>query len=108
MPTPITGYATALNAYGEAAAKATAAKPSTTPTGATPRASFAETLTEMLEAARAQGKASENGALAAVAQRQDLQSVVTAVAEADVALQSVIAIRDRAIEAYKDIMRMPI
>jgi flagellar hook-basal body complex protein FliE len=34
--------------------------------------------------------------------------VVTAVAEADLTLQTVVAVRDRVIEAYQNIMRMPI
>jgi flagellar hook-basal body complex protein FliE len=38
----------------------------------------------------------------------DLTSVVTAVSEAELTLQTVIAVRDRVIEAYKDIMRMPV
>jgi flagellar hook-basal body complex protein FliE len=37
-----------------------------------------------------------------------MSNVVTAVAEAEAALQTVVAVRDRVIEAYKDIMRMPI
>jgi flagellar hook-basal body complex protein FliE len=34
--------------------------------------------------------------------------VVTAVAEAEATLQTVVAVRERIIEAYKDILRMPI
>jgi len=33
--------------------------------------------------------------------------VITAVAEAEVTLQTVVAVRDRVIEAYRDIARMP-
>ena len=38
----------------------------------------------------------------------DLRQVVTAVTNAEVTLQTAIAIRDRVIEAYQDIMRMSI
>ena len=34
--------------------------------------------------------------------------VVTAVAETEVALQSMVSIRDRVISSYEEIMRMPI
>jgi flagellar hook-basal body complex protein FliE len=34
--------------------------------------------------------------------------VVTAVAEAEATLQTVVAVRERIIEAYKEILRMPI
>ena len=54
------------------------------------------------------GQASEPLSLAAVADQADLTQVVTAVAEAETMLNTVVAVRDRVIEAYKDIMRMPI
>jgi flagellar hook-basal body complex protein FliE len=34
--------------------------------------------------------------------------VVSAVAKAELALQTTVAIRDRVVQAYQDIMRMPI
>ena len=37
-----------------------------------------------------------------------MNKVVTAVAEAELTLQTVVTIRDKVIEAYRDIMRMPI
>jgi flagellar hook-basal body complex protein FliE len=50
---------------------------------------------------------SERASIAAVNDRADLSSVVTAVAEAEVALQTVVAVRDKVIDAYKEIVRMP-
>lgn len=38
----------------------------------------------------------------------DITQVVTSVGEAELALQTVIAVRDRAIAAYQDIIKMPI
>lgn len=38
----------------------------------------------------------------------DLGQVVTAVASAEVTLQTVVAVRDRVVQAYQDILRMPI
>ncbi len=43
-----------------------------------------------------------------IAGKASLTDVVTAVNSADVALKSVVAIRDKVIAAYNDIMKMPI
>lgn len=44
----------------------------------------------------------------AITGKADLTDVVQAVTAAELTLQSVVAIRDRMISAYQDIMRMPI
>lgn len=54
------------------------------------------------------GQRSEQASIAAVRDRADLNEVVTAVAEAEVTLQTVVAVRDKVLEAYKEIIRMPI
>lgn len=46
--------------------------------------------------------------LKAAAGKADVTDVVTAVAEAEVTLQTVVAVRDRVIQAYQEILRMPI
>jgi flagellar hook-basal body complex protein FliE len=51
---------------------------------------------------------SEKASVATIGQGADLNHVVTAVAEAEATLQTVVAVRERIIEAYKDILRMPI
>jgi len=53
-------------------------------------------------------RASESAAMEAIAGGGDITSVVTAVARAELALQTTVAIRDRVIQAYQDVMRMPI
>jgi flagellar hook-basal body complex protein FliE len=40
--------------------------------------------------------------------KTELHEVVTAVANAEVTLQTVVAVRDKVVAAYQDIMRMPI
>jgi flagellar hook-basal body complex protein FliE len=45
---------------------------------------------------------------AATAGKADLVEVVTAVAESEAALETLVAVRDRVIQAYEEIMRMPI
>ena len=44
----------------------------------------------------------------AVANQADLNDIVTAVNNAEMTLQTVVAIRDRVIQAYQEILRMPI
>jgi flagellar hook-basal body complex protein FliE len=44
----------------------------------------------------------------ATAGKADLVDVVTAVAESEAALETLVAVRDRMIAAYEEIMRMPI
>lgn len=50
---------------------------------------------------------SEKLSIDAMNDHADLSKVVTAVAEAQVTLQTVVAVRDKVLQAYKDIIRMP-
>jgi flagellar hook-basal body complex protein FliE len=54
------------------------------------------------------GKAAEAQAVAAANGKADIVDVVTAVAESEAALETLVAVRDRVIAAYEEIMRMPI
>lgn len=53
-------------------------------------------------------KASERAAGALVTGKAELVDVVTAVNAAEMSLETLVAVRDRMINAYQDIMRMPI
>ena len=53
-------------------------------------------------------KAAETTMAAHTAGRAELVDVVTAVASAEASLETVIAVRDQVIQAYQEIMRMPI
>lgn len=68
---------------------------------------------DILEAAvgRAQDAGRKRDALsvqAASGNPTDLVEVVTAVAESEAALESLVTVRDRVVAAYEEIMRMPI
>jgi flagellar hook-basal body complex protein FliE len=54
------------------------------------------------------GHQADAQAMTAIACGGNLTEVVTAVSRAELALQSTVAIRDRVVQAYQDIMRMPI
>jgi flagellar hook-basal body complex protein FliE len=68
---------------------------------------FADLVKGAIKEAIEIGKKSETLSIAAVQDKADLNQVVTAVAEAEVTLQTVVAVRDKLIDAYKEIMRMP-
>jgi flagellar hook-basal body complex protein FliE len=52
--------------------------------------------------------ASEAQALKAVTGKADITEIVAAVSNAEMALETVVAVRDRVISAYQDIIKMPI
>jgi len=53
-------------------------------------------------------RAGEQASAKAVAGEADLPEVVQAITAAEVTLQTVVAIRDRMVSAYQEIMRMPV
>ena len=94
----------ALNAY-KAASQAAAGQ------GMDPRPgakSFADILGDVASAAKDEGLKAEKLGAAALLGKADYAEVVTAVANADVALQTVVTVRDKIIGAYQDILKMPI
>jgi len=111
MPS-ITSFAGAAAAYTRARADlpvvADVAGAIHGPRDAAPESGFAAMVRSALSDAVVAGRESERLSLAAVAEQADLSQVVTAVAEAETMLNTVVAVRDRVVEAYKDIMRMPI
>jgi flagellar hook-basal body complex protein FliE len=94
-----------LAAHGRALERHTAGP---VPGGSDPAASFAAVLEQTLVDARDTGARSEAASLQAVSGKASLQEVVEAVNAAEIALQTVVAVRDRIIAAYQDIIRMPI
>ncbi len=69
---------------------------------------FADLLKEAAGDATQALRQGEAASLEAVTGKADLAKVTEAVNNADVALQAVIAVRDRVIQAYQDISKMPI
>ncbi len=70
--------------------------------------SFGATLAQMVNDAVAQGHAADAQSAAAISGQGNLTEVVTSLARAELALQSATAIRDRVVQAYQQIMQMPI
>jgi flagellar hook-basal body complex protein FliE len=69
---------------------------------------FGATLSRALDSAVQTGESADAQAAKAVAGSGNLTDVVAAVSQAQLALQTTVAIRDRVVEAYQEIMRMSI
>lgn len=69
---------------------------------------FASSVKEALSEVRETGTKTENSISDFAQGRANVVDVVTAVAEAEVALETVVSVRDRVIQSYEEIMRMPI
>lgn len=94
----------AINAYAQAAKMGVGAGETQAAAGT----SFGDMLTNVLGDAASTGRAAEAKAGELMKGKGDIVDVVTAVNAAEMSLETVVAIRDRVIAAYQDIMRMPI
>jgi flagellar hook-basal body complex protein FliE len=71
-------------------------------------AGFTQLLSSALDGVAEAGKRADDQAMSVAAGKANVVDVVTAVAESETALQTLVAVRDRVISAYEDIMRMQI
>lgn len=69
---------------------------------------FARMLGEAVQGVVDSGKVSDAKAMDMVNGRGDMVDVVTAISETELAMNTMVAVRDRVISAYEEIMRMPI
>ena len=110
MASPAMGFAKAVQAYNNVAngdsfsGQVRRGNPAAVGAGE----DFANLVKGAIDEAIKIGQRSESLSIKGVNDRADLTQVVTAVAEAEVTLQTVVAVRDKVLEAYKDIIRMPI
>jgi flagellar hook-basal body complex protein FliE len=100
----------AAAAYGARLVKADpGARPAADISGAgAQEGSFSKLLRSAVDSSKETLHRSEAMSNQALVNPGDLGSVVTAVASAEVTLQTVVAVRDRVVAAYQDILRMPI
>lgn len=100
----------AMQAYGQAARSSDpGAGPLTGADGFAPGggAPFGQMVRDAIEDATQTVQAGESAAAGGVTGEAALVDVVTAVSAAETTVQSVVAVRDRVISAYQEIMRMP-
>jgi flagellar hook-basal body complex protein FliE len=94
-----------MQAYAAAAARA--AQPAAAP-GGTARADFGALVQSAIADLSGSLQAGEAAAAQVAAGEASLVDVVTAISAAEVSLETALAVRNRVIEAYQEIMRMPI
>lgn len=69
---------------------------------------FADLVKTAAEEAIKTGTGAEIQSLKAAARDAEIVDVVTAVANAEITLETVMTVRDRVVQAYQEIMKMPI
>jgi flagellar hook-basal body complex protein FliE len=69
---------------------------------------FGDMLSNAVQSLDRTTRATDQRTTAMAAGRADLIDVVTAVAETEVAIESLVAVRDRVVQSYEEIMRMQI
>ncbi len=69
---------------------------------------FGAALSQALQGAVDAGHAADAQSMQALTGHGNITDLVTAVSKAELALQTTVAIRDRVVQAYQDIMKMPI
>ncbi|HLV84501.1 MULTISPECIES: flagellar hook-basal body complex protein FliE [Devosia] len=106
-----TTFNAAAAAYGNASRLINqAAKPATDLTALAPSGgqNFAEILASQVQGVVDTGKTSDKMAMDMVNGKANVVDMVTALSETEIAIESMVTIRDRVISAYEEIMRMPI
>ena len=70
--------------------------------------SFSALLKDAVGSVLDAGKKSDAQTMAMSSGKANVMDVVTAVAETDVAVSTLVSVRDRVIQSYEDILKMPI
>jgi flagellar hook-basal body complex protein FliE len=99
IPTMVVTPSTAAEAYARTAGAGASGDAS---------GSFGDAVTQALDQAVQTGHAADDQAMQALSGQGNLTDVVTAVSHAEMTLQAATAIRDRVVQAYQDIIKMPI
>ncbi|ODT50054.1 MAG: flagellar hook-basal body protein FliE [Devosia sp. 63-57] len=108
MTTP---FNAATAAYGNAQRLIQqAGKPATDLTALAPSngGNFAQILADNVQGVVDQGRVSDRMAMDMVNGKANVVDMVTALSETEMAIESMVTVRDRVISAYEEIMRMPI
>ena len=69
---------------------------------------FAQMLANSVQGVVDAGKTSDQMAMDMVSGKADMVDMVTAISQTEMAIESMVTVRDRVISAYEEIMRMPI
>lgn len=69
---------------------------------------FGQMLAQSVQDVVVQGNASEQLSMGMLTGKADMVDVVTAMSQAELAMETMVTVRDKVIAAYEEIMRMPI
>ena len=105
MPTPAQNYVSAVKAYSNAARGETSENKKSADDSQ--QGEFADLVKSAIKEAVKIGERSENLSIQGINDRADISQVVTAVSQAELTLQTVVTVRDKVLDAYKEIIRMP-
>ncbi|MCD7059993.1 flagellar hook-basal body complex protein FliE [Pelagibacterium xiamenense] len=107
MSTPFTA---AANAYGNISRLVSdqASGKSPLQQAEAPGADFGQLLADQLQNVVEAGKVSDQASMDLVNGKASVVDVVTALAETESTMETMVTVRDRVISAYEEIMRMPI
>lgn len=101
----------AANAYSNISRLGTGADPSglgSSPNAATDGPDFGSILKDVMHAVSASGAKADAQTQAVAMGKGNMVDVVTAVAESETAIATLVSVRDKVIAAYQDILKMPI
>lgn len=98
----------AANAYGNAAKIALEAAKQPAQTKPAGTDDFGSMVEQAVKSVAASGQKTEQLAANHIQGKADLVDVVTAVAETELNMRTLVSVRDRVISAYQEVMRMPI
>ncbi|MEM9782785.1 MAG: flagellar hook-basal body complex protein FliE [Pseudomonadota bacterium] len=94
IPTASAAYRDSLTTIGSA--------------GDMPDRPFSDAMAEVARNLAASLAEGEQQASDTIAGRGDMRSLVEALSQAELALETAVAVRDRVVEAYQEILRMPV
>jgi flagellar hook-basal body complex protein FliE len=97
----------AIKAYNQAAGAAATGMP-VKPAEVMGQDSFAAMVGDSLQQAVRAGHEAETLSMKQISGEADLKDVITAVANAEQTLETVVAVRDKVLAAYQEILKMPI
>ena|SRR6187402_3547226 len=103
-------FSAATAAYGNTAKlMGQAAKPQTNLLAGNEQGSdFSKFLSQAVQGVVDTGKASEQMSMDMINGKANMVDVVTAMSQAEIAMETMVTVRDKVIAAYEEIMRMPI
>ncbi|MBQ7285111.1 MAG: flagellar hook-basal body complex protein FliE [Alphaproteobacteria bacterium] len=104
----INNVSSALNAYQQALSRINANEQKIAEVEQPKVSGFGNMVKSAVQDVANLSKQAEVTSIAGIQGKADIQDVVLAVSNAEVALETVVAVRDTAIKAYNTIMQMPI